>query len=214
MLRVLVVLGALSIAGPTVAAAQEPRGYVEGLGGAARGVETDTAYAGLGAWRLNHCFELFGEIGRMRNVIGRDLRDRLAAVETEIREHNETAFHSEFPVVLEARVPMWYGLGGVRARGPSAGPLSTFLEAGAGTARLDPQAHLTVNGQGLDTEVEAITGLGDGRQQLEFLAGAGGGVALDVWKRIRIEAGYRYMRLFGDAKTNINRVHVGAGWTF
>jgi opacity protein-like surface antigen len=42
----------------------------------------------------------------------------------------------------------------------------------------------------------------------------GAGAAFLVWKRIRVEGGYRYMRLFGDAKTNINRAHVAAGWTF
>jgi hypothetical protein len=71
-----------------------------------------------------------------------------------------------------------------------------------------------VNGENLDSEAAALTGLGNGRQQLEFLAGGGAGVALRAWKRIRIEGGYRYMRMFGDAKTDINRVHVGAGWTF
>jgi hypothetical protein len=46
------------------------------------------------------------------------------------------------------------------------------------------------------------------------VAGGGGGVAVHIWRRIRVEGGYRYMRFFGDAKTNINRVHVGAGWSF
>jgi opacity protein-like surface antigen len=211
--RVLVVLSVLAIAG--VARAQEPRkGYVVGSLGWARGAETDSAYAGLGAWRVNHCIELFGEVGRMRNVIGEDLKEQLAASEEAIRAFNERAFHSEFPIVFEARVPTWYGLGGVRARGPAAGAVTTFVEGGAGTARLDPQVHLTINGERLDPEVAAITGLGEGRQQLEFLAGGGGGVAVEAWKHIRIEGGYRYMRLFGDAKTNINRVHIGAGWTF
>lgn len=213
MLKLLPVMMLLAL--PAVAGAQEaPNGYVVGSLGSARGAETDSAYAGLGAWRVNHGLELFGEIGRMRNAIGEDLRDQLAASEEAIRAFNERAFHSEFPIVYEARVPAWYGLGGVRARGPAAGPLRTYVEGGAGTARLDPQVHLTINGERLDAEVAAITGLGEGRQQLAFLAGGGGGLAVEAWKHIRIEGGYRYMRLFGDAKTNINRVHVGAGWTF
>lgn len=200
---------------PDAAAAQDaPKGYVEGLAGAARTVETDTAYAGLAAWRLNDRLHLFGEVGRMRNVIGRDLADRLAAVKAGIVADNRRRFGAEFPVVFEPRVPAWYGFGGLRVPGPTGGRLSTYLEGGAGTARLDPQVHLTVNGETLDSEVAAITGLGEGRQQLEFLAGGGGGVAFQAWKRLRVEGGYRYMRLFGDAKTNINRVHVGGGWSF
>jgi opacity protein-like surface antigen len=209
-LGVLVVLMA-----PGSAAAQgAPKGYLQALAGAARAVETDTVYAGLGAWRLADRVDVFGEVGRMRNALGPVLRDRLGVIEAQLRASNRAQFGTEFPIVFEPLVPTWYGFGGVRAHGPSSGRFSTFVEGGAGTARLDPQVHLTVNGENLDSEASVLTGLGDGRQQLEFLAGGGAGMALQAWKRIRIEAGYRYMRLFGDAKTNINRVHIGAGWTF
>jgi hypothetical protein len=204
----------MALLAPAAAAAQDaPKGYIQGLAGGTRTVETDTVYAGLGAWRLNDRCEIFGEVGRMRNAIGPGLADRAKEVEAGIRERNAAQFGTEFPVVFEVLVPTWYGLGGLRLRGPTAGKLSTYVEGGAGAARLDPQAHLTVNGENLDSEATALTGLGGDRQQLEFLAGAGAGVAFQVWK-IRVEGGYRYMRLFGDAKTDINRVHVGVGWSF
>ena len=206
---------ALLVLLPGSAAAQDaPKGYVEGMVGMARTVESDSAYAGLAAWRLNERLHLFGEVGRMRNAIGSDLADRLAAIEAELIAANQRSFGAEFPVVFEPRVPAWYGFGGLRVQGPSTRRLSTYLEGGAGTARLDPQVHLTINGENLDSEAAAITGLGEGRQQLAFLAGGGAGVAVQVWKRIRVEGGYRYMRLFGDSKANINRVTIGAGWTF
>lgn len=200
---------------PAAAAAQDtPKGYIQGIGGAARAVETDTIYAGLAARRLNDRLDVVGEVGRLRNALGPELRDRLAAIEAGLRASNRAQFGTEFPLVFEPLVPTWYGFGGVRARGPSSGRFSTYVEGGAGTARLDPQVHLTVNGESLDSEAAALTGLGDGRQQLEFLAGGGAGVAVQAWKRIRIEGGYRFMRLFGDAKTSIHRIHVGAGLTF
>jgi opacity protein-like surface antigen len=215
------VLGLLALVVPTVlmapteAAAQNAaKGYVEGIAGMARAVENDTVYAGLAARRLNGRLHLFGEVGRMRNAIGQDLTDRLAAIKADIEAANRTSFGTEFTVVFEPLVPAWYGFGGLRVRGPSSGRFSSYLEGGAGTARLDPQVHLTINGENLDNEAAAITGLGDGRQQLAFLAGGGAGLAVQVWKRIRVEGGYRYMRLFGDARTNINRAHVAAGWTF
>ena len=214
-MRKAVRLGLLAVlmAPAAVAAQGAPRGYLQGLAGAARTVETDTVYAGLGAWRITDRVDVFGEVGRMRNAIGPELRDRLDAIETGLRASNTAQFGTEFPIVFEPLVPTWYGFGGVRAHGPSAGRLSTYVEGGAGTARLDPQVHLTVNGESLDSEAAVLTGLGDGRQQLEFLAGGGAGAAIQ-WKRLRIEGGYRFMRMFGDAKTNVNRVHAGAGWTF
>lgn len=211
---VLMMLAVLLV--PRRSAAQDlPRGYVAGLAGMSHAVETDQSYAGLGAWRLNHGFELFGEIGWMRNVIGPELADQLKVAEAKIRADNARQFGTEFPVEFDARVPAWYGFGGVRLnRVPRAGPFSAFLEGGVGAARLRPEVHLTVNGDSLDAEVAALTGIDGATQQVGTLAGGGGGLALKAWKRIRIEGGYRYMRLFGDAKTNINRVHVGAGWTF
>jgi opacity protein-like surface antigen len=216
VLRVLVlgVLGVLMV--PAESAAQdEPRGYIVGIGGMAYAVESDRNFAGLGAWRLNHRFELFGEIGWMRNVIGQDLTDALKITETKIRADNARQFGTEFPVDFEARVPAWYGFGGVRlSPWASAGKLSAFVEGGIGAARLRPEVHLTVNGDPLDSEAAALTGIDADTQQVGMMAGGGAGVAFQGWKRIRIEGGYRYMRLFGDARTNINRVHVGAGWTF
>lgn len=212
--RAVVTVLAVLCAPGAVAAQEAPRGYLQGLAGVARTVESDTIYAGLGAWRISDRIDIFGEVGRLRNALGPELRDRLAALEVDLLATNRAQFGTEFPVVFEPLVPTWYGFGGLRARGPSAGRVSTYLEGGAGTARLDPQVHLTVNGETLDTEAAALTGLGDGRQQLEFLAGGGAGVAFQLWKRLRVEGGYRYMRLFGDDTTNINRVHVGAGWTF
>lgn len=200
---------------PVTAVAQDaPKGYLQGMAGGAHTEEIDTVYAGLGAWRINDRLDVFGEVGRMRNTIGPDLSLRLAAVEAQIRASTSAQFGSTFPVAFEARVPAWYGLGGVRLRGPAAGRLSTYVEGGAGTARLDPQVHLSINGENLDAEAAALTGLQEGRQQLEFLAGGGGGVAVHLWQRIRLEGGYRYMRMFGDAKANINSVRFGAGWTF
>ena len=217
MVRKVLVLAVLVVLVlPARGAAQDDgRGYVVGLAGMARAVESDQNYAGLAAWRLSHRFELFGEIGWMRNVIGQELSDQLKITEAKIRADNARQFGTEFPVEFDARVPAWYGFGGVRfSPVPSAGKFSAFLEGGVGAARLRPEVHLTVNGDSLDAEAAALTGIDGDTQQVGTLAGGGGGLAVQLWKRIRVEAGYRYMRLFGDAKTNINRVHVGAGVTF
>lgn len=213
VLKALVALTVLMV--PRHAGAQELRGYITGLAGTTHAVESDQTYAGLGGWRLNERVDLFGEIGWMRNVIGQDLSDQLKATEAKIRADNARQFGSEFPVEFDARVPAWYGFGGVRLNPlPSTGKVSPFLEGGIGAARLRPQVHLTVNGDSLDAEAAALTGIDGDTQQVGTLAGGGAGLAFQAWKRLRIEGGYRYMRLFGDAKTNINRVHIGAGWTF
>jgi hypothetical protein len=215
MWSALVALGLVQVASAVpVQAQQMSKGYVQGMFGVAQSVESDSIYAGLGAWRLNDRFDLFGEIGRLRNALGEELHEAAESAEERIRLNNEVIFHEEFATAFEVRVPAWYGFGGVRVRGPLAGRLSTFIEGGGGTARLDPQAHLTINGDNLDSEADAMLGLGDNRQEIGFVAGGGGGIAVRAWSHLRIEAGYRYMRIFGDAKTNINRFHIGGGWVF
>jgi hypothetical protein len=208
-LVLLVLLG-----GAGSAAAQEPKGYVQWIVGSARTIESDSAYAGLGAWRLRGRWHLFGEIGRLRNAIGEELDARARAIADEIRATHVVIFQNEFPVDFDVRVPTWYGFGGLRAAGPGRGRIGTYLEGGAGSARLDPQAHLTINGDRLDEEGNALLGLGDNRQDRAFLAGGGAGASVRVWKRIRVEGGYRFMRLFGGAKTNIHQFRFGGGWTF
>ena len=180
VLRVLVVLVVLMV--PARGAAQdEARGYTVGLAGTTRAVESDQNYAGLGAWRLNHRVELFGEIGWMRNVIGEDLSDQLKITEAKIRADNARQFGTEFPVEFDARVPAWYGFGGVRFSPlPSAGKVSAFVEGGIGAARLRPEVHLTVNGDSLDAEAAALTGIDGDTQQVGTLAGGGGGVGSAV----------------------------------
>ena len=156
MRAVVKVVVMMVLALPAVARAQDaPKGYLQGIVGAAHTEETDSAYAGLGAWRVSGRLHIFGEVGRMRNVIGPELSRQLAEVEAQIIASNMTQFNTTFPVVFDARVPTWYGLGGVRADGPSRGKLTTYVEGGVGTARLDPQVHITINGENLDNEAAA-----------------------------------------------------------
>jgi opacity protein-like surface antigen len=199
---------------PLVAGAQSSeRAYVQGIVGAAFAAETDVIYGGsVGVPVANHV-ELFGEIGRLRNAIGPDLSDRLAASEAAIRASTTAQFGQEFTVDFDARVPTWYGIGGIRYVWPVRGTLRPYVEAAAGFARLDPEVHLSINSQPLDAEAAGLTGIGPDLQRIESAAAGGAGVSFTFW-RIRVEGGYRYMRIFGDDAVNVHGVHAGVGWRF
>lgn len=193
-------------------AQSEPAGYVQGLAGVANVAESDVLYGAGAAVRARSRFDVFGEIGRLENGIWDALRDELGQAGENIQRQIQTQFGTAAEVSFRARVPIWYGLGGVRFRGPRAGPLGLYLEAAAGMARLRPRVELEVAGERLDAEARSLLELEDARAEL--LTAVGAGISLDILRRIRIEGGYRYSRVHGDLPFDINRVHAGVGFVF
>src|SRR5687768_6655709 len=129
------------------AAAQTPRGYVQGIGGIASTSVSDSFFGGAAAVRAAGPVDAFAEVGRLRNGIWSALDDELVEAGDRIRTQIETLFGTATAIEFDARVPVTYGLAGARLRGPSIGPLGTYVEAGVGLARLRPEVELTVNGE-------------------------------------------------------------------
>ena len=195
------------------AAGQPPvNGYIQGLAGMSTAAETDTVFGAGGALRARNRIDLLIELGRLENGIWNELRDELDAAESGIRRQIETQFGTATSVSFEARVPVWYGLGGVRVRGPRFGALGTYVEGAVGMARLRPRVRLEIGGERLDAEARRLLALDDARAEL--LTALGGGVSLTVAGRIRFEGGYRYSRIHGDLPVDINRIHAGVGYAF
>jgi opacity protein-like surface antigen len=194
------------------AAQSAPGGYIQGLAGAANVAGTDVVFGGAAAVRARDRLDVFVELGHLRNGIWEALDEELASAESGIRQQIEALFGTITPVSFEARVPIWYGLGGARVRGPRVGAFGTYVEAGVGMARLRPRVRLEINGERLDTEARRLLALEDARA--EMLTAVGAGISLIIARRIRVEGGYRYSRVHGEFPVDINRVHAGAGYAF
>ncbi|HJR58022.1 MAG TPA: outer membrane beta-barrel protein [Vicinamibacterales bacterium] len=205
---------ALVVAWAAPAAGQDspPRGYVQGLAGSANTSVTDSVFGGGAAFRVANRIEAFGELGKLRNGIWKELDAELATAGDDIRRQIATQFGTEASVDFDARVPIWYGVGGVRLRGPGLGPLGTYGEAGIGFARIRPEIHLTVEGANLDAEAGRLLILDDDRSEL--LSAVGAGISCLILRVVRIEGGYRYSRIHGDVPVNVHRVHGGLGLAF
>src|SRR5687767_10017120 len=118
---------------PTAVSAQHsPRGYVQAIGGLATTSATDVAVGGAGAVRVGNRIAVFGELGHLRNGIWKSLDDELSARGKAITDQIAAQFGSGAVAAFEARVPVWYGLGGGRVDGPRRGRLATYAEAGIG----------------------------------------------------------------------------------
>lgn len=193
--------------------AQTPeRGYLQALGGVATTSATDQFFGGSAALRAAGRVDAFVEMGRLRNGIWSALDDELAAAGTAIRSQVATVFGEGSTVAFDARVPVVYGMTGVRLRGPRLGPLASYVEAGAGLARLRPEVHLDIDGESLDSDAARLLTLD--AERTELLSAAGAGISVRVLRRLRLEAGYRYSRIHGDFAFNVNRVHGAVGFVF
>jgi opacity protein-like surface antigen len=188
------------------------RGYVQALGGVATTSATDQFFAGSAALRAGRKFDGFVEIGRLRNGIWRALDDELAASGIAIRSEVATLFGEGATVAFDARVPVVYGMAGARLRGPRLGPFASYVEAGAGLARLRPEVHLDIDGESLDGDAARLLTLD--AERTELLSAAGAGISLGLLRSLRLEAGYRYSRIHGDFAFNVNRIHAAVGFAF
>jgi opacity protein-like surface antigen len=193
-------------------AQQEARGYVQAIAGFATTSATDAIFGGGAAIRATGRVDVFGELGHLRNGIWTSLDDELTAAGEAIKQQIATQFGTDTSVSFDARVPVWYGLGGARVRGPRLGFLDIYAEVGIGFARLRPEVQLEVAGERLDAEAGRILTLEDERSEL--MSALGGGVAFRLAGPIRVEAGYRFSRIHGDQPVNVNRVHAGLGYAF
>jgi hypothetical protein len=184
----------------SAAHAQEPRASVEGFGGLGMGSFTtpNTNFGGVISGNVTSNVQLFGEAGRLSNVLP---------------STTQTLFELS-PVTLRASA--FYAEGGVRLIRGSGG-LRPYAEASAGIARLTP--HVT----GLSGLPGALTNAG-----LAFLNNTapigtvGAGIALHAGNFIA-DVGYRHHQVFSDSwmealalggNLGSNEVRFGVGVKF
>lgn len=212
-MRVAAIACSLVVLASVPAAAQQgPHGYAQVIAGAATASATDAVLGAGAGVRAGSRVEIFGELGHLRNGIWSSLDEELTVKGEAIRQDIATRFGTTTDVSFSARVPVWYGMAGVRLAGPRVGFLHTFAEAGVGFARLRPEVRLEVDGERLDDEAGRLLTLDAARSEL--LSAIGAGVAFRLAGPIRLEAGYRYSRIHGDRPFGLNRLHAGLGLAF
>ncbi len=192
---------------PAVAQAQQrspfDRLFVGAFGGlTATGAATDAAVAGRAGVTITRHLVVFGEGGRMQNVLP---PNRTIGMEKAVAGVYLKA--PDTPVSVEAAYPTNYGLGGARFLVGS-----FFLEGGFGAAsvhtRLDK---VVVNGTDSTTAYlsSLSTGPDLGSQTVSLLA-FGGGLNKSLAGPVSLDLGYRYTRIntFAPA-VNSNMAYVG-----
>jgi hypothetical protein len=164
-------------------------GFVGGLAGITFASESSSVFAGQAGGRVARQWFIFGEFGRMQNVLPEDAQDDL----DEATEFLESQLGTT--VDLDVRVPAIYGLAGIRWSPEDR--IAPFLEAGAGFARLSVDLTAEIAGTDVTDEIEDQLDRED-LEVTDFLLAFGGGLNARLSERIRLDVGYRYNRVFTD----------------
>jgi hypothetical protein len=189
IVRMSCVLGLLVM--PAIASAQAdaaaPAWFVGGLGGLTFGTVTSGAVGGQVGFKIAPNLFVIGEVGRMRNVmpkeISDDLDDFVDLLELELG----------VPISFDVSLPATYGFGGVRWMAPGR-RVSPFVEAGVGAGHIslsvDKAAVL-----GIDVSDEIDDELGEDANATKFLIALGGGVSASLSRTVWLDLGFRYTRI-------------------
>ena len=197
---------------PSLDAQFGKRGFVRGLGGVTLGGAETSAAGGLGGGlRLSRHLDVFAEAGAIGNVLPTEIQDFLDA------ELNLIAAIEGVPVKAEVRVPNQYGIAGFRVNLPTGSVVTPFLEAGGGAGRISFKLdRFEVLGVDLTPELreELRQEFGD-LHETKLLVAAGGGISIAVHRRVGVDVGYRYHRIFtDDPSINTSLIYVGVIWRF
>jgi opacity protein-like surface antigen len=220
-MRVLMIAATVTLLTAAPLLAQSERGYVTGVGGFAATSDTTSGNVlGEAGVRIAPHLLVFGSLGEFHNLQPSELQptvDSTAAV---------LAAGQGLNVLGTARVPAWYGVGGLRYEVPTTGRVSPYLLGGIGAARLSPTAQFTFSSGTLPdgstptvgTDVTSqLVAAGDFTAPLSttaFMFTLGGGVEIPVARHWAIDAGYRFSRVAADTPLNAQGATFGFGYRF
>lgn len=199
-------LAVLMLFHPEVARAQDTTPFVTGVAGGAFSDQTSFMFGGrVGVPVANGLFAI-GEVGRIQNVLPASIEAELGVVARLIELQTGVA------ASLEARVPVLYGMGGLRWT-RRAGRLAPFAEGGVGVARLTLDVDAIA--QGTDISEELKRDLADeGIETTKPLVAVGAGVNVPVAAAWSFDLGYRFTRIFTDTAITVHATYGAVVYKF
>lgn len=189
--------------------AQEPhRGYLQGVGGVTFGTEPSHIFGGAAGISLGPRVQVIVEIGRMGDVLPRSVR---RDINDAFREIGET---EGVDISANVKARATYLAVGARINAPARGRIAPFATLVVGSARISPKLGFRIEGVDVTPSDELLeeAGVTSGR---EPLLGVGGGVEIAIHRRLGVELGYQYNRIFTeDPAINTHRALTGINVKF
>jgi opacity protein-like surface antigen len=184
----------VALAAPLPAAAQD-RGFVRAMVGATMVTESGVTFGAAAGMKLNPNLEIFGEFGRMQNVLPSSVLEEVERASALVVNPLGGKASST------ASATASYGLLGVRRNVIKVGDAQVFVEGGAGAARVESELEALIRGsETLQGDISHLVSVPftESSPQTKALATLGGGFGLDITQKIGVEMAYRYVRIFTD----------------
>lgn len=179
---------------------------VRGLGGVTFSGATGGIFSGAVGMGVGRHVVIFGEFGRITNVIPGEIKDALDQLLADEAGGSTISLNVKFPAT--------YGLGGVRFVIKTKGHVQPFIEAGGGVAHVTVSVALTIDGEDFSQELRDFLSE-NGSTSLsttQALIMAGGGITFRVSAHTNVDVGYRLMHIMSDLSTNSNAVYAALTW--
>jgi len=205
--------------------AQDPAGYVIGLGGFASALGNTTGDLRVeGGVRVAPHVTVFGNAGRFANLQG-DLQPTLDATTTALSANQNLL------LIGGGSLPATYLSGGVRVSVPTHSRVLPYALGGIGVARLNPSAQFTFSsgilpdgsiptvGTDVTASIAASGVFTNPPASNALMYTIGGGAQIPVAKHWVADAGYQYSRIAADttlsaSPLNTNGMTFGFGYRF
>jgi hypothetical protein len=197
--RARIAIGVVVMLAVPLAARADERFFGTGMTGVTTHTVTNSTVAGTGGVAITKHFDVFGEIGRLTNVLPRTEYNTILA------NGNAIAATQNAAATVVGNYPAMYGLGGVRANAVVHGRISSFAEAGVGTAHLKNQLAVTDGLQNLTT-ASLTTPMTLATSLHARMVVAGVGLSFNVDPKAAFELGYRYDTI----ATSAPRITIGS----
>jgi Outer membrane protein beta-barrel domain len=180
------------------------RGFVQGVGGVTFMSDRSGVFGGEAAFHVTPDLVVFGQAGRMTNVLPRDIQEDIDGAAALLESFTGRTWH------FDAAIRATYVGGGARYFVPAGPRVRLYVTGGAAMIRYAGSLRERELGDVLDEAVSlGIIESGD-VEGTEIGYEAGGGVLIPAG-RMQVDAGYRLMNVRG---VNISRAVVGAGFRF
>jgi hypothetical protein len=196
------------IAVPAAAQAQDSKVFFRPTIGAVVGAGPGAAFSGLVSFKANDKTQIFGEGGRMQNILPNKVSDEVERAAA-LYAASLGGKHS-----VSSQADASYGMVGFRRAMRDVSGANTFVEVGVGMAHVTSKISATLRGTTTgDISSGVKTAFTTATPENKALVSLGGGFVLGVKKSTAVEVGARYIRIFTDAEA-VNMSNIFGGFRF
>ena len=189
-----------------------PRWQLQAIGGATFSAGTSPFAGGAVAFALSPALQLSVEAGRMDDISTQDMHDFTNTTALRTSQLLTLATGRPYTVDGETSMSATYGMVGLRYVVNRNARSRPYVGGHAGLSSVNPEVQLLIDDSDVTRSFLSPSQLPE--EETHLLSGLEGGLTIQLTRKVGLDLGYRYSRLFADEGVNIGRLHVALGMGF